>query len=123
MAITASEFGLILGAERGTFQRVQRDIHFGTAGTHFLADIEHRRLVAFTLTDHDAAGNRQIVQLAAHGVDSHLVGGFLVPLTTIARGSHSGGFDHTCHLHRQHTVEMASLGGGFHVHNNSFISN
>ena len=40
----------------------------------FLADVQHRRLVALTLADDDRAVDRDRVELLAHGLDRGLVG-------------------------------------------------
>ena len=72
----------VLGAQRGAFEWVDRDIDFRT-GVHaldLLADEEHRRLVALTFADHDGALDRQCVERAAHRVDGGLVGWLLLPV-------------------------------------------
>ena len=47
-------------------------------GADLLADVEHRRLVALALADHDRAVDVEHVERLAHGVDRGLVGRLLV---------------------------------------------
>ena len=69
----------VLGAEGRAFERVDRDIDLrAVAVADLLADEQHRRFVALALADHDGAVDRQLVELAPHGVDRRLVGGLLV---------------------------------------------
>jgi hypothetical protein len=52
----------VLGAQRGAFKRVDRDIDSRPfAGSDRLANVKHRRLVPLALSDHDRAVNRQPV--------------------------------------------------------------
>lgn len=68
-----------LGGDSRAFERVQRDVDFGTvSGAHFLADVQHRRLVAFALADHHGTGDVHGAKLLSHRVHGGLVGGFLV---------------------------------------------
>ncbi len=65
------------GAEVSALQRVHRDIHghaVRSPGTHPLADEQHGRFVALTLTDDDGPFDRQRVQAAAHRFHGGLVG-------------------------------------------------
>ena len=51
-----------LGGQRGAFQRIQRDVHLDAlARPDFLADEQHRRLVALALADNDGPIDRQAV--------------------------------------------------------------
>ena len=71
--------GPALGADRGALERIEGDVDLGpAAGADLLADVEHRRLVALALADHDRAVDVEHVQRLAHGVDGGLVGGLLV---------------------------------------------
>ncbi len=67
-----------LGGQRGALERIERDVDLGAAGADFLADIEHRRLVALALADHHPAVDGQAVERPAHGVDRGLIGRLLV---------------------------------------------
>ncbi len=68
----------VLGAQRRAFERIDGDVDLGAGlGADLLADEQHRRLVHFALPDHHGAVDRQIVELAPHGVDRGLVGGLL----------------------------------------------
>ncbi len=76
----------VLGAERGAFERIDRDIDLRAAlVADLLADEQHGRLVELALADHHGAVDRQLVELAAHGVDRGLVGGLLGTAAAQAR--------------------------------------
>ena len=74
--------GRASGAEVGSLQRIDRDVHlrvnlpFGPTAPQRLADIEHRRLVPFSLADYDGAAHLEPVELFAHRFHGHLVGVF-----------------------------------------------
>src|SRR3546814_4145367 len=51
-----------LGGNRGALERVEGDVDLGTAQPNFLADIEHRRLIALALADLHGAVDRQAVE-------------------------------------------------------------
>ena len=69
----------VLGAQRRAFERIDRDIDLrAVLVADRLADEQHRRLVALALPDHDRAVDRQLVELAPHGVDRRLIGRLLV---------------------------------------------
>ncbi len=73
--------GQALGGDGRALERIERDVDLGRAGLgqpDLLADIEHRRLVALALADHDGAVDGERVQRRAHGVDRGLVGLLLV---------------------------------------------
>ena len=71
--------GAALGGDRRAFERVERDVDFRPLPRpDRLADIQHRRLVALALADHDRAVDRQAVQRLPHRIDGGLVGGLLV---------------------------------------------
>jgi hypothetical protein len=65
----------VFRAQGRTFQRIDCDVHFGTGAlAHVFADEQHRGLVALALADHHRAVDRQLVELAPHGVDGGLIG-------------------------------------------------
>ena len=74
------------GAQVRPFERVHGDIYLRILAavvlsvrlTDLFTDVKHRRLVPLTLADDDRAVDRHGVELAAHGLDGHLVG--LVPV-------------------------------------------
>jgi hypothetical protein len=72
------------------------------------ADVEHRRLVFFTLTDDDHAVHLNDSQAIAHGVDRGLVQRILVAATHPARGGERSRFGDPRHLHRDVAVESAA---------------
>lgn len=77
-----------LGEQRGALDRVDGDINFGRiAGTHLLADIQHRRFVLFSFADHHHAIHRHRVERKAHCIDRRLIGGILVATTHEAGGA------------------------------------
>ena len=76
----------VLGAQRRAFQRIDRDVDLEAAlGADLFADEQHRRLVQLALADHDSTVDRQIVELAAHGVDGGLIGGLFFAAATQPR--------------------------------------
>src|SRR5690606_4609500 len=75
------------------------------AKANLFADIEHRRLVAFTLTDNDGALDRQAVQLGAHRVHRCLIGIVLVAAPTQSRGCHRSPLCHANKFEREDTIE------------------
>ena len=70
-----------------------------------LADEQHRRLVALALADHHGAVDRQLVELAPHGVDRRLVGGLLVAAAAQPRRRHRGALGHAHDLEREDALE------------------
>ena len=55
-------------------------------GADLLADEQHRRLVHLALADHHRAVDRQLVELAPHGIDRRLIGGLLLAAPAQPRG-------------------------------------
>ncbi|MGY2935723.1 hypothetical protein ACVWZ6_005325 [Bradyrhizobium sp. GM6.1] len=97
----------VLGAQRGAFERVDRDVDL-RAGVHadLLADEEHRRLVAFALADDDGALDRELVELAPHRVHRGLVGRLLVAVPAQTRRRHRRPLRHTHDLQRENALEQ-----------------
>jgi hypothetical protein len=97
----------VLGAERGAFERIDGDIDLRAGiDADLLADIQHRRLIAFALADHDGAFDRQLVELAAHRVDRSLVGRLLVAMAAQPRRGHRRTFRHPHDLQRQDALQQ-----------------
>ena len=97
----------VLGAQRGAFERVNGDVDLGAGlEADLLADIEHRRLVALALADHDGALDRQLVELAPHGVDGGLVGRLLLPVAAQPRRRHRRPLRHAHQLQRENALEQ-----------------
>ncbi len=98
---------------------------------HLLADIQHRRLVAFTFADDDGAVDRDGVERAPHGADGRFVGLVAIALAHGVASADRRLFDdaeeferevgiHTCyrarlsdrHLQRPLTSNHDALYGG-----------
>ncbi len=96
----------VLGAQRGAFERVDGDIDLRTGiDADLLADEQHRRLVALALADHDGALDRQLVELAPHGVDRGLVGRLLVAMAAQPRRRHRRALGHAHDLEREDALQ------------------
>ena len=96
----------VLGAQRRAFERIDRDIDLRAGlAPHLLADEQHRRLVALALADHDGAVDRQLVELAPHGVDGRLVGRLFVATPAQPRSRYRGTLGHTHDLERKDALE------------------
>ena len=104
----------VLGAQRGAFERIDRDVDLGpVAGADLLADEQHRRLVALALPDHHGADDRQLVHLAPHRVDRGLVGRLLVAAAAQLRRSDRRALGHPRDLQREDAVQHgAGLAAG-----------
>src|SRR5579871_5060149 len=70
-----------------------------------LADIEHRRLVALALADHDGAIDGKRVEFAAHGIDRRLVRRLLVAAAPEPRRRHRRAFGDANELDRKHALD------------------
>ena len=103
----------VLGAERRAFQRIDRDIDLrAVLVAHLLADEEHGRFVALALADHHRAVDRELVQLAAHGIHGSLVGGLLVAAPAKPGGSDGGALGDADELQGQDALdELPRLDG------------
>ena len=103
----------VLGAQGRAFERIDRDIHLGAVPVSDpFADEQHRRLVALALADHDGAVDRQLVELAAHGVHGSLIGGLLVAAATEPRRGDGGALGHTHEFQGQNAFDhLAWLDG------------
>ena len=64
-------------------------------GADLLADEQHRRLVDLPLADHHGAVDRQLVELAPHGIDRGLIGGLVLAVTAQARRGDRRTLGHT----------------------------
>ena len=60
-----------------------------------LADVEHRRLVALSLADHDRAVDRHRVHDLAHGLDRDLIGSVAIALPHGVRAGNRRLLDHS----------------------------
>ncbi len=97
----------VLGAQRGALERIDGyiDLRAGI-DADLLADIQHRRLVALALADHDGAFDGQFVELAPHRVDRGLVGRLLVAMAAQPRRRHRRAFRHPHDLERQDALQQ-----------------
>ena len=109
--------GHVLGAKRGAFQRIDGDIDLGALLVpDFLADEQHGRFVALALADAHDAVDRQLVQLAAHGIDRGLVGGHLVAAAAQPRSGDRGALRHAHDLDREHAFDQQARLDGDRSH-------
>ena len=81
-----------LGRQRRAFERIERDIDGHATGANLLADIQHRRFVAFALAYHDRAVDRQLVESRAHRLYCGLVGRAFVAPADLPGGRNGRGF-------------------------------
>ena len=102
----ADRIGLVLGAQCRALQRIDCDIDLGAiAGADFLADVEHRRLVALALADDDAAFDVHIAHLAAHRLDGGGVGCLLVAFAAPAGRGNRRRLGNAHQLQREGTID------------------
>ena len=107
----------VLGAQRGAFQRIDRDVDLGAGpGADLLADEQHRRFVHLALADHDGAVDRQRVKLAPHGIDRGLVGFLLGAAPAQPRRGDCGALGHAHDLERQNALNGLVRRGGLRSH-------
>ena len=93
--------------QRRTFKRVERDIDLGSGalrGADFFTDIEHRRFIALTLTDHHGPVHFEPVERGAHCFDRSGIGGFFIAAPDQRRGADGGSLGHPNHFEDQHAV-------------------
>ncbi len=97
----------VLGAQHGAFERIDRDIDLRPLlVADLLADEQHRRLVEFALPDHHGAVDRQLVELAPHGVDRGLIGGLVLAAPAQARGGDRGALGHAHDLDSENALQQ-----------------
>ena len=106
-----------LGADGGTFQRIERDIDLRAGALRradLFADEQHRCFVALTLADDDGAVHVEFVERGAHGFDGGVVGSlFIAPPDQ--RGRADGrSFGHTDHFKDKNAIEDLAGGRGGH---------
>ena len=75
IAMTAIAFGKPVRDEVGALDRIDGDVDLFAAAADFLADVQHRRLVALAFADDDAAGDLHFAERLAHPLDGSTVGG------------------------------------------------
>ena len=82
---------LVEGAEVGAFTRINSEIHARTiASTDLFSDVEHGSLVAFALTDDDAALHLNLIHALAHGINGQCIR-FILQTFAGERGGSNGG--------------------------------
>ena len=74
-------------------------------GAYLLADEQHRRLVELALADDDGAVDRQLVELAPHGIDRRLVGRLLGAAAAQPRRRDRRALGHAHDLDREDALE------------------
>ncbi len=97
----------VLGAQRGTLERIDRDIDL-RAGlvADLLADEQHRRLVDLAFADHHRAVDRQLVELAPHGIHRGLVGGLFLALSAQPRRRNRRTLGHAHDLEGENALQQ-----------------
>ena len=97
-------------ADRRTFERIDRDVDFGTfADADLLADVEHRRLVHLAFADDDGAPDFDAPEFPAHRVDGGLVGSFFVAAPAHLRGCDSRRFRDARHFEHQNALKPRTV--------------
>ena len=84
-----------LGHKIRAFQRINRDIHFHTAGADLFTDVEHRRLVHFAFANDDRAANFHRIKRRPHRINRQLVSAILVASPHQAAAGDRRRFRHT----------------------------
>ena len=96
----------VLCAKCSPLERVDRDIDLGAFFVaDRLADEKHRRLVALALPDHDNSVDRQLVELAPHGVDRRLIRRLLIAAPAPARRRHRRALGHAHDFERENALQ------------------
>ena len=104
--------GMFLAHKRRAFERIDGDVDLGAGlGADLLADEQHRRLVHLALPDHDGAVDRQLVELAPHGVDRGLIGGLFVAAPAQPRRRDRRALGHAHDLDRENALQHRDLRG------------
>jgi hypothetical protein len=105
--------GLAVGDQVRSLERVDRDVHardvvaiaqVGAADP--LADVQHRRLVAFALTDDDPAGEVDLVHRPAHRLGRRRIGPVLLVPTHEPRRLDRRRHRHPDHLEREELLHQ-----------------
>ena len=78
-------------------------------GADLLADEQHRRFVALALADHHRAVDRQLVELAPHGIDRGLVGGLFVAAAAQPRRRDRRALGHPRDLEREDALQHQAV--------------
>ena len=99
--------GKRLGAQRGAFQRIERDVDLQPARADLLADEQHGRLVALALADHHGAVDGKQIERPAHAFDGRLVRRVLVAPSGQLEGAHGGGFRHAHRFQRENAIQRS----------------
>ena len=86
--------GAALGGQRGALQRIDGDVHLGTAGADLLADEQHRGFVHLTLANDDGARDLDGIEPLAHGLDRRAIGVVLMAPADPLRGGERRGLGH-----------------------------
>ena len=106
--------GHVLGAQRRALQRIDRNVDLEPAfGADLLADEQHRRFVHLAFADHDRAVDRQLVELAPHGVDRGLVGGLFVAAAAQPRRIDRRALGHAHDLERENALQHEVVGNRY----------
>ena len=96
-----------LGRERRALKRIQRNIDLVLAAlADLFPDVQHRRLVTFTLADHDFPIDIQIIQGRAHRINRGLVRLLFVAAPNEFPGGDGGNLGDADRIQHQAAIEV-----------------
>ena len=96
----------ILGAQRGPFERIDRDVEIRPdASSDLFADEEHRRFVPLAFADHNRALDREFCQFMPHGIHCSPIGVDLVAKPTQEGRRNSRALGHAGDLEAQDALD------------------
>ena len=99
----------VLGAQGRAFQRHGGDVDLrAVESTDLLADIEMVDGILSALADDDGTVDRQVIELALHGVDGGKIGGALIAAAPHTGGGHRGALGDPDQLDGQDTVDRGA---------------
>ncbi len=99
--------GKRLRAQRRAFEGIGGDIDGRAAAPEVLADVKERRFVLLAFADHDPAGDRQIGDLAVHGLDRGGIGLPLVAAPAKPGCRHGGALRHARNIQGKRSRQAA----------------
>ena len=105
-----------VGDEIRAFDRIDGDVDLLAAAAELLADVQHRRFVAFAFADDDSAGDLHVAERLAHLFDRRAVGGVALAATHPARRGQRRAFGDLDEIERMdRMVEDRARGRACHL--------